>query len=464
MAAAAKLTERAVQAAKAKDGERLELWDSSTPGLCLRVSAKDGLQTRTWVWRYRTNDGRQPRLKLGEHSQAFGLAEAREQVGALRVLVRGGGDPAADRRRIRTAAKAEPLKTFDDLAVAYFAACEAGEWKPKGKVKRPRTLADERDIYARYLKAALGDERLDEIGRPMVKAAIRAVIARGVIARANRAHAIARQMFAYAIAEERLTVNPATGFQPLASETPRARTLTDDELKALWTGLKDPAALTIAQDGGEPKSVNVGRPMAILLQLCVLLLQRRGEIAGMRRSELNLGQGTWLIPAERMKGGVAHLVPLPPKAVTLIQEALTLADDLARRRAKEGENAAEAQCVFPSRSSLDAPIRGDSVNHAMRLICTAQAIKDASPHDLRRTGSTALTSERLGVSPFIRSKVLGHRGDTGGGSAVSMIHYDANTYIAEKRRALEAWEALLLEVVGERERPSNVTDIRAMTA
>jgi integrase len=93
-------------------------------------------------------------------------------------------------------------------------------------------------------------------------------------------------------------------------------------------------------------------------------------------------------------------------------------------------------------------------------LCAALGIAPASPHDLRRTGSTALTSERIGVSPFIRSLVLAHRSDTGGGAAVSMTHYDVNTYIAEKRRALAAWEDLLLEIVGERPRASNVSDMR----
>ncbi len=50
------------------------------------------------------------------------------------------------------------------------------------------------------------------------------------------------------------------------------------------------------------------------------------------------------------------------------------------------------------------------------------------------------------MSPFIRSKVLGHRSDTGGGAAVSMMHYDTNEYLAEKRRALEGWEALVLNI------------------
>ncbi len=41
-----------------------------------------------------------------------------------------------------------------------------------------------------------------------------------------------------------------------------------------------------------------------------------------------------------------------------------------------------------------------------------------------------------------------------------MMHYDVHTYVAEKRRALAAWEDLLLEIVGERPRPSNVKSMQ----
>ena len=57
-----------------------------------------------------------------------------------------------------------------------------------------------------------------------------------------------------------------------------------------------------------------------------------------------------------------------------------------------------------------------------------------------------MTSERCGVTPFIRSKVLGHI-DAGGGALVSSVHYDTNTYIVEKRRALRVWCALLAKII-----------------
>ena len=449
-----RLTEKAIQAAKAEDGARLELWDQMTPGLCLRVTCSDERQRKSWVLRYRAPDGRQPRLKLGDYSTQYGLAEARADARAHQLRIQQGADPSADLRKMKAKARLEPIKTMDNLADFYFELSQSGEWKPKGKPKRARTISDEKDIYARYLKPALGKLRLDDIDRPTVKAAIRKLVARGINARANRAQAVARQMFALAIAEERLQINPATGFQPMGAEAPRVRVLSDAEIKAFWNGLQSPSELQILKEGKDPTPVYVGRPMAILLELALLLLQRRSEIAGMRRGELNLEQGIWLIPAERMKGGQPHCVPLPPRSIALIQDALKIADDQVKQRWRKRRDKGEegigeepsAECVFPSRSHPDVPVGADSPNHAMRQICLAFGIPDATPHDLRRTGSTALTSERLGVAHFIRSKVLGHRGDAGGGSRVSMLHYDVNEYAAEKRRALELWEALVLRI------------------
>jgi integrase len=466
-----KLTDRAILAAKAKAGERMELWDENTPGLCLRVSGKaprtggdDPKVKKVWIWRYRAADGRQPRLTLGDYSAQHGLKWARERVEGLRVQVRDPkADPAADRRKAKVAAKAQKVRTFDELADAYLTACENGHWKPRNKQKRERSLEDERGVLRRHIRPVLGKERFADITRRDVRAFLRGMIDKGIGAQTNKAHQVIRQVFNYAVAEELVVSNPATGFLPLATVTPKARTLSDAELKALWAGLQDPGNLTHPPAEGQEKGdpVGVSRAMAIILQLSTLLMQRRAEITGMRVDELDLEQSTWLIPAERMKGNVAHLVPLPALAVKLVKEALKIADEGAERRRKEGERQplSNARPVFPSPRSPTQSVLPNSVTHAMKDITTALGIEGVSPHDLRRTGSTALTSERIGVSPFIRSKVLGHSTDSGGGAAVSSIHYDANSYIAEKRRALEAWEALLLEIISGQARPSNVRQI-----
>ena len=53
----------------------------------------------------------------------------------------------------------------------------------------------------------------------------------------------------------------------------------------------------------------------------------------------------------------------------------------------------------------------------------------------------------LGVQQSLAlGRWFGHM-DTGGGSVVSIIHYDANEYMSEKRCALEAWQKLLSDIV-----------------
>ncbi|WP_394761959.1 tyrosine-type recombinase/integrase [Phenylobacterium sp.] len=444
--ATVRLTDKAVAAARAIPNQRLELWDAVTPGLCLRVSDTG---RKVFVYRYRTDDGRQPRMTLGVYSTAFGLADAREAADRVRVQVHDGEDPASERKRAKSAAKGEPIKTFDDLADAYLKACEAGEWKPRGKRQRERTISGHRAQLRLHVRPVLGKERVEAITKAQVRNLLRKMVDAGIGAQTNRIQAVVRQCFSFAISEDRVAINPATGFAKFATETPRARILSDAELKTFWGALIDPSGLRLpVRDGQEEGTpVYVGRAMRIAVQLSALLLQRRGEVAGMRLSEIDLDQGTWLIPAERMKNGFPHLVPLPPRASALIGEALDLG--LAGMTDEEREKAPNDRPVFPSPRSAAKSVKPDSLTHAMVNIAAAIGIDDATPHDLRRTGSTVMTSERLGVTPFIRSKVLGHRGDTGGGSAVSMTHYDANTYAPDKRRALAAWEGLLLEIVSE---------------
>jgi integrase len=66
----------------------------------------------------------------------------------------------------------------------------------------------------------------------------------------------------------------------------------------------------------------------------ILTAARTGEVLSARRSEIDLNQRVWTIPAERMKAGREHRVPLSSRAVEILEQTLTLADD--------------KQLVFPS--------------------------------------------------------------------------------------------------------------------
>ena len=317
-----KLTDRHIASASSSAGKRLDLFDQQVPGL-RGISRVSDTGRKTFFFRYRTPDGRQPRYKLGTYP-VLKLADARDAAIRLAGQITLGVDPATERRRNRDDAMSQEIHKFGELVNSYLLACEKGEWMPKGKLKRKRTLDDERAIYSRYVKSTLADIRLTEIKVSMVKKLLREMISRGIQAQTNRTQGFIRQVFNYAINEfdgELVTVNPAL-FKPLAVERPRTRVLNDAELSKFWGAAARTQSVSPSGYDKQKGSFLSSRPMRIILQLCLLLLLRESEVAGMQMNELDLDNATWRIPAERMKGGLPHLVPLPSIAVDLIREAV----------------------------------------------------------------------------------------------------------------------------------------------
>lgn len=112
--------------------------------------------------------------------------------------------------------------------------------------------------------------------------------------------------------------NPAGELADLAEEIPRTRILTDAETLALWKALNDPTGLRRPLPGCRDEPVMVSRPVRIAIQLAILTLQRRGEIAAKRISEIDFAAAVWTIPAEKTKAGRVTVVPLSATAISLI--------------------------------------------------------------------------------------------------------------------------------------------------
>ena len=74
---------------------------------------------------------------------------------------------------------------------------------------------------------------------------------------------------------------------------------------------------------------------ALALKFTILTAARSGEVRGMTWGEVDLTESLWIIPAERMKAGREHRIPLSPPAVALLKELMPFR--------REGE-----QVVFPS--------------------------------------------------------------------------------------------------------------------
>src|SRR5690606_1986027 len=56
---------------------------------------------------------------------------------------------------------------------------------------------------------------------------------------------------------------------------------------------------------------------AVALELLILAASRTGEVIGMRWPEVDLQKNLWTVPAERIKAGREHRVPLSTPAISL---------------------------------------------------------------------------------------------------------------------------------------------------
>jgi len=195
---AVSLTARFCESVKPVAGRQIDYLDDDVPGLALRVSGKG---RKVWTFRYRNRAFKQCRNNIGVFSSELGLAQARTRARRLQTMVDDGVDPAAERRIAKARERDREIATFEDLAQAYFEACEKGGWTPKGKVKRKRSLDDERNVYRLHVKAQLGKLALREVTRSVVRKHLRDMYLSGIGAQTNKAHQMICATFSFAIGD-----------------------------------------------------------------------------------------------------------------------------------------------------------------------------------------------------------------------------------------------------------------------
>src|SRR5690606_10686649 len=241
------------------------------------------------------------------------------------------------------------------------------------------------------------------------------ITGKGARVMANRIDALGKQVFAFAVARDLLEFSPWVGIpRPGGDEQPKERRLTDDEIRAFWHGIEDAA---------------VSKPVRLALKLILVTAQRPGEIAGARLSEID--GNVWTIPGERSKNGKAHVVPLSPLALELI--------DQLREATAPKKDRPRSPFLLPSVHTIrkaDEPLSVRALSRALRnCIDDDEQLfggEPFTPHDLRRTAPANPTALRTEQSQL--SKALNHT-DAG----ITGKVYDQHDYKPEKKRALPVW-------------------------
>lgn len=417
---AGEMTQDLVNSAAPPAVGKLRIPDHQVKGLFLRVTAKGA---KSYVLRYSAN-GRRGEAALGD-ARAITLKTARAK--ALDTL-----SDLTVRRIDPVEAKSAAIRREKAKKEESFAALEARYSADAVRRKRASTLGYERWLLDKHILPKLGGRRYADLKRGEIISFTEDVGARVGGVTANRAHAVIRQVLNYALKRDLIDANPALAIERLFPENSRDRILNEGELRKLWAfwqaAKRNQGKGRKADQEEGQRPINVVSPgAAIALELCLLTLQRAGEVAGARIEEFNWDDKLWIIPAERMKGKRAHAVPLSALAVQRFKAAFELS---------------KCDLAFPARGG-ETPLEAKRLTRAMARSCQALEVSHASPHDLRRTGRTLLTSERVGVSYEVAERVIAHLV----GSAVSRV-YDRNEYLREKRAALDAWAAELGRIVG----------------
>lgn len=202
-----------------------------------------------------------------------------------------------------------------------------------------------------------------------------------------------RTLMNWAVRHGYLAASPVPSMRYSAPS--RTRVLTDEELRAVWH-----------------RAEEVGYPYGTIIKLLILTGQRRGEIAGLRRSWITDDAITF--PAGFTKNKREHKIPIGPLTKDIIAAIPGTTDLLFPARGAEKQ-----QLPFngwsKSKAEFDKPL----------------GIPEWTLHDLRRTYSSNLA--KLGVPIHVTERLLNHVSGTISGVAAV---YNRHSYWEEMREVV----------------------------
>ncbi len=360
---------------------RLRVHDDACKGFSVEFSPNRA----TFRFRYFDVRHRERTLTLGRFGDVT-VAQARRRAEELRAAVALGGDPAADRDRVRGI---PTLATFLDE-------------RPMPHVRDNNRSAATTEAFARRLATALGAKHLDEVSAEDVTAFRESLRREGLSnASVNRHLAFTRSAFNKA---EKWGVyggtNPAVGLGMLP-EQGRDKYLTTAQVRDLVASL--------GQDGDQVAAAAVG--------LLMLTSARKGEVLNARWEHIDLRRSLLLVP--RAKSGRAHRIPLSSPAVTLLEAH--------RERLGTSEG-----YIFPG-SKAGKPL-SDLRGIWKRVKEAADLPADLRIHDLRHSFASALVN--CGVPLHEVAVILGHSQLS---TTQRYAHHAPDRLIKTAAIAAEAW-------------------------
>lgn len=343
-----------------------------------------------WRLKYRIA-GREKLLSLGTYTDVP-LKRAREKRDEARRLIADGLDPSAERK----AAKAAGADTFKVIAEDWISR--------QSKVLASETISIMRSRLETTLYPAFGNRPISDIKAADLLAICRRLEERGTHETAHRVRALYGRVARFAIASGK----------------------TERDISADLRGALTPVVTEHFASITEPRRIGellraidsyVGQPSTeYALKLAPLVFVRPGELRGAEWAEFDLNAAEWRIPAERMKMGREHLVPLAKQAVSLLRRLEALTGD--------------GKLLFPGLRTPSRPISDNTLNAALRRLGFAQ--DEMTAHGFRSMASTRLNE--MNFPPDVIELQLAHAEKDETRSA-----YNRAVRLPERREMMQTW-------------------------
>ncbi len=375
------LTDRSVAALQPKE-KRYDVADSKRVGLRLRVSTAG---VKTWVFVKRIRGESVLRSHTLGRFPAISLSEAREKALTLEKEAVEGVDRKAEVKNMQTVRTI--LDRYDEMHLAQLRT---------GKQRR------------KQIEVAFGnrlDDPMNKVERRHLQEFIDKVAGKGTKVLANRYKAAISAFTSFAWKRGYIDHNIGAGLAKApGKEKPRDRLLTLTEVRAIYdaAGLLSPLWTPI-------------------IRLLILTAQRRGDIVGLRHSEIDFDKRRIDLPGSRTKNGKAHIVHLSEPALE-IASAVTPTNDL----------------MFTTTGKT--PVSGFS---KVKVEIDKLLPEDMAPwtfHDFRTAFATIMAEG--GADEGIVDRILNHSASASAASAVARV-YNLSAQLDKRAIVLDRWAELV---------------------
>src|SRR5215471_9609484 len=368
----------------------LVYWDAGCPGFGVKVTPKG---RKVFIVLYRTAGAgsKVRKYTIGPYGRVA-LHQARVAAQKVFAAKLEGRDPAAEKRAARRRLVTDRV---EDLLETFI----AQRWSQN------RSGGETARLLRREIGKTWAGRSIHEISKRDVVEVVTAIEQRGAPIAANKALKATKTFLRWCVGRAVLDQSPAEGVPLPSKEVARDRVLDDDELAQVILAAR-----------------KIGGPYGDIVELLALTGQRREEVAGLQREELDLAQRIWTLPKSRTKNAKVHIVHLSYQSMAVVKRA----DH-------------RGPYVF----SLLGAKPFQEFSRAKRRLDQLSGVAGWRLHDLRRTCVSGMA--RLGIAPHIADKILNHQ--TGTISGVAAV-YQRHDFLEERREALETWGAHVCRITG----------------